>query len=444
MQPSEKIREYSKAVCGQIQWEKAHAVVSEEIENHLADQRDAYMADGADEAAATEKAIVQMGDPVAVGIQLDRTHRPRPQWGMLALAAVFICMGIALNIYFCWGTGHRWMLDLFLLQAFGLAAMAGAYFLGFTWTGRYPRLLFILLMAFFTAAFALREATNLWYYASFIMLLLPLGFAGLVYSLRNRGPIAILLCEAVFLAPVLLLFIIEEGWLRSQCVLYTAAALVTLCVAVSKGWFRVKKRSGYGLVFIPIAVTLLTALLIMSSNGRLERMWGTFHLPYKGDGSYGWEGYFNEIQAALAGSKFIGHGVMSDGSISGPGTGLMHMLTSLIFYTGWISVIPVFGLLLLFIVKGFRLCFRQKNVLGLLVSVSIMMTLTMQTICYVLLNFGLYLLSNISLPLIVQFSSWGYFVNMALVGLMLSVFRTGDAVRDRMIQKGRFIDAAGA
>ena len=444
MQPFERIREYSKAVCGQIRWKKAHAVVAEEIENHLADQRDAYMSDGADEAVAIDKAIAQMGDPVAVGIQLDRTHRPRPQWGMLAVAAVFICMGIALTVYFNWGSGYRWMLNLFLLQMFGLAAMAGAYFLDFTWLGRYPRILFLLLMAFLIVVFALREATSLWYYASSTILLLPLGFAGLVYSLRNRGPFTILLCEAVFLTPVLLLFIIEERWLRSQCVLYAASALVILCVAVSKGWFRVKKHSGYLLVFLPIAIMLLTELLTMSSNGRLERMWGTFHLPYKGDGSYGWEGYFSEVQAALAGSKFIGRGVMPDGSMLGVGVGLIHMLTSLIFHAGWITVIPILGLLLLFIIQGFRLCFRQKSIFALLVSVSVMMTLTMETVCYVLLNFGIYLFSNISLPLIVQFSSWDYIVNMALVGLMLSVFRTGDAVRDRTIQKGRFIDAAGA
>jgi hypothetical protein len=117
-------------------------------------------------------------------------------------------------------------------------------------------------------------------------------------------------------------------------------------------------------------------------------------------------------------------------------------VTSLIFYTGWISVIPVLGLLLSFIVLGFRRCLRQKSVPGLLVSVSVMMTLTMQIVCYLLLDFGIYLFSNLSLPFIVQYSSWHYIVDMALAGLMLSVFRTGHIVRDTAIPKRRSIGTA--
>ena len=441
MEPSEKIHDYANVVCGEIQWEKAHAVVSEEIENHLADQRDAYMADGADELAATDKAIAQMGDPIAVGIQLDRTHRPQPQWGMLAFAAIFICTGIVLNISGNWGFGYGWMLYLFIQLASGLAAMAAAFFFDFTWTGRYPRILLPLLMALFAAGIVISEAVGysfLWEYNS-LTLLLPLGFAGLVYSLRNKGALSILFSTAVVLIPVLLPFIAEVRWLRAQSVLYSLAAVVILCAAVSRGWFRISKRSGYWLVFLPFAVVLITALLIMAGNGRLDRIWNTFHLPYRGDGTYGWEGYFTETQAMLAGSKFIGHGVMPNGSAFSSGGG--GLLTGWVFDSGWITVIPVFALLLLFFVTGFRLCFRQKSVLGLLVSVSVMTTLAMQIVCAVLHDFGIYLLSGLPLPLVFS-SSPEFVVDMALAGLMLSVFRTGDVVRDRTIKKKRFVDAA--
>ena len=35
------------------------------------------------EDAAQAEAVRQMGDPVALGTDLDRIHRPRPQWGLL-------------------------------------------------------------------------------------------------------------------------------------------------------------------------------------------------------------------------------------------------------------------------------------------------------------------------------------------------------------------------
>ena len=38
-------------------------------------------------------AVEDMGDPVAVGADLDRLHRPRPQWGMLGLTLALLLVG---------------------------------------------------------------------------------------------------------------------------------------------------------------------------------------------------------------------------------------------------------------------------------------------------------------------------------------------------------------
>ena len=92
MLPVNKIHEFSKIVCGQIRWKRAHPVIMEEIENHIVDQRDAYIANGADETEATANAITQMGDPVDIGNQFDRTHRPKPQWGMISCCAFRLCV----------------------------------------------------------------------------------------------------------------------------------------------------------------------------------------------------------------------------------------------------------------------------------------------------------------------------------------------------------------
>ncbi|MBF4695783.1 permease prefix domain 1-containing protein [Fusibacter ferrireducens] len=69
MQAFDRIHEYSKLVCDQIRWEKAHEPVLKEIEAHITDQRDAYIEDGLETYEATECAIRQMGDPIMVGTQ---------------------------------------------------------------------------------------------------------------------------------------------------------------------------------------------------------------------------------------------------------------------------------------------------------------------------------------------------------------------------------------
>ncbi len=146
MTPFEKIQAYSKAVCGQIRWKKAHAVVSEEIENHLVDQRNAYMADGADEAAATDKALTQMGDPVAVGTELDRTHRPRPQWGMLTLTAMLLVIGLLIRVFLI-SSNEQWLAPSVISMIIGLGLMAAAYFMDFTLIGKHPKAFYFAILA---------------------------------------------------------------------------------------------------------------------------------------------------------------------------------------------------------------------------------------------------------------------------------------------------------
>lgn len=97
MQPYDEIKKYSEAVCEQIRWKKARTMIAEELENHIGDQRDAYMSEGKDEVMATHDAIAQMGDAVAVGIALDKTHKPKPQGALIILTFLLILTGAGVS-----------------------------------------------------------------------------------------------------------------------------------------------------------------------------------------------------------------------------------------------------------------------------------------------------------------------------------------------------------
>ena len=100
MNSSEQFKHYTEKVCEQIRWKKAHGMVAQEIENHLIDQKNAYMDMGDSESTAEEKALLQMGDPVAVGAVLDSTHKPAPQWGMMGLVMVLFLLGAVIQFLF--------------------------------------------------------------------------------------------------------------------------------------------------------------------------------------------------------------------------------------------------------------------------------------------------------------------------------------------------------
>ncbi len=75
--------EYLAAVQKQIRWKRAQKVVLEELRQHIDDQVDTFISQGMNRQQAIQHAIVQMGDPVTVGLELDRIHRPKTDFGLL-------------------------------------------------------------------------------------------------------------------------------------------------------------------------------------------------------------------------------------------------------------------------------------------------------------------------------------------------------------------------
>ena len=81
------IHSYLDTVSEQIRWQRAKSVVTAELERHLEDQRDAFAEEGY--TNPEEMAVEEMGDPVTVGTELDRIHRPKPQWGLITITVLF-------------------------------------------------------------------------------------------------------------------------------------------------------------------------------------------------------------------------------------------------------------------------------------------------------------------------------------------------------------------
>jgi hypothetical protein len=54
-----------------------------ELEDHLQEHTKAFIEEGLSPGEAEEKTVACMGDPAAVGADLDRVHRPRIQWSLI-------------------------------------------------------------------------------------------------------------------------------------------------------------------------------------------------------------------------------------------------------------------------------------------------------------------------------------------------------------------------
>lgn len=70
---------YLEAVAEQIKWRRARPVVTQELRQHLEDQRDAFAAEGQENPE--QLAVEEMGDPVALGPSWMDSTAPDPSGG---------------------------------------------------------------------------------------------------------------------------------------------------------------------------------------------------------------------------------------------------------------------------------------------------------------------------------------------------------------------------
>ncbi|HEX3037625.1 MAG TPA: permease prefix domain 1-containing protein [Oscillospiraceae bacterium] len=431
MQQPDKISEYLETVRQQIRWKKAQPILLEEIKNHIIDQKEALLAEGLDESTATDQAIAEMGDPVIVGEQLDRVHKPKPDWSLLILTGILLLVGLAFQSLMADGTS--WTLaDQLVNIGFSIGIIGAAYFIDFTIIGKYPKFIFfalcvIIIMCYFFTGRANRG--NIIY----LLLLMPTAFAGIVYSMRNRGYGGLVFCVVTFLIPAFLSMLVPS---YTVFFLLGVSCLTILTGAVLKGWFHVKKTFAMLILYIPIVAAMLISFFMVMNTNRLKVILNPALDP-KGEG-------FPTIviQKSLSCSRFIGRGLPTDLNVYDdvnfiPKFDNDYLLTYFIYRFGWIVLLGIIALFIVFIIRSILLCKNQKSVLGFLTSLAIIATFAMQCILYIVSNLGFLLFDPLSLPLI--FGNGMFLaVNMLLVGLLLSVSRTGAFARDTVGRENHY------
>ena len=106
-----------------------------------------------------------------------------------------------------------------------------------------------------------------------------------------------------------------------------------------------------------------------------------------------------------------------------------YLLTYLTYHYGWAVSGGLVLLLAVFLGLGFRKALKQKSIFGQMVSLTILCTFTAEILLYILANLGLWLIAPIALPFL-SYGTMQLLFNMALAGVLLSVFRTGEVYRD--------------
>ena len=434
----ETIRDYLDTVTAQIRWKRARAAAVRELETHLEDQRQEFQTEGHPPEEAERLAVEEMGDPVAVGTDLDRLHRPRPQWGMLAVTLALLLVGSYLR-YALTRVGEPWYdLDPFrcaLSAAAGAAALMGAYFLDVS------RLLYRARWVYMGAIAAgvlcllfSPNVNNASYFTRYIVLLYPAVYALWLYDCRGKGWRGLLAAVAGGLP--LTLICLAAPFMQGMVLLLVIGCFLLL-LAIWMDWFTVPRRQGLAAVGGLAAIMAGAVLWLLFAAGyNSARIQALLHPETDPMGS----GY-QSIMArwVLEASRLVGKGKdLSIQTVTLQGGELpMEMMlpewnhdffpTTMVYKLGWLPYLLLMAVLAALLLWILRRCACQRSQSGKLLALAVVGTLAVQSAFAVVLNLG-FVLFSAQLPLVT--GNLHSVADCALIGLALSAFRSESILRD--------------
>lgn len=430
----ETIQAYLEAVREQIRWKRARPVLIRELGQHLEDQRDAFVQEGKSPEEAERLAVRDMGDPVAVGTELDAVHRPRPQWGLLGLTIALAAAGAVLRLIFRQPYVREILVASRALASLGLgtAIMLGMYFLDISRLVRHARIVYIAALAAGAATLPITAAQGVAYYTQYILLLYPIAYAFWLYSWRNSG------WKGVFLSilgglPLALICSVVPSMTGLSLLLLSGLALTLW--AARGDWFGVGRWKGVCAVLILTFGGLAYLLIKGYLNSFFLRLMIALRpeLEKEHRGYMGWmlKMFWEDVPSLRRVSGEASMSVNAGARVFGAGQEMRpidfshdFLPASMAVAWGWVPLLllvaALAGLLLWLLVKGLR----QSYLPGRLVVLAVVLTLGLEALFSVALNLG-FVLFSASMPLVV--GNFQTVIDMALIGLALSVFR-GDSI----------------
>lgn len=431
------MEEYIKILIQQIRCKQARAAVAKEVQGHMEDMLENLIAQGMEEEEAKNKVLLEMGDPVEAGVALDRVHRPKIAWHMIALIGVLSLLGLGVQYMIsiqCPDDSFFSLPKQFMYLVIGFALMVGMYYLDYSFFGAYGKLLamgflgFMMLEVFFLGRGQVNGARIFLTGAGVVslpilMLLYVPMYAGILYACRSEGRKGIATAVIFLLLPV---------WLTGAmpCLSVAVILFVTLVlmfsVALKQGWFGKKyNKVFYGLwvavILAPPIVVVLGSRFHMFADYQIARLQAFIN---RTDG--GGAGYVNEqIRKLMENSQLIGNSSMTDTSTVLPNVSTDFIITHVVSYYGILSGVLVLAMMLFLVMQIFQITVRQKNQLGMMMGMGCGSLFGLLVLVYFLENVGALPYSYLYLPFFTSGGS-GTLITFLLLGIVLSVYKYQD------------------
>ncbi|MFD0618902.1 FtsW/RodA/SpoVE family cell cycle protein [Paenibacillus sp. GCM10027629] len=425
----EAVVEYLNQVCRQIKVKEVHRDIRMELLSHLSELVDDKMMEGLSQEVAIQQALVQMGNPVLLGKQLHTAHKPVMAWGLLALVAIFVGLGLlamyAMNFAIDRDYSGIFLSNQLFYVTIGMLVMVMIYFFDYRKWQRYSWWLYgvaiglmVLCQGYGRQMNGMKQFLSLpgGFYVNiyeFVPYLFIIAFAGNMVTTRKKYD-----GQQVNTWMTILFYLILPGYFYVTApsiagLIIHSSGIIVMHVCLSR---RVKLLLGSVTVFFMMG---LAALLFMHDKGyTITRISGWLNPMQDPSGS----GYFYiTISKVLRSAGMWGQGF-------GVRTKLLPNIQNdmlfpyLVYSLGW-----GFGLLLIILVcimlwRIVKLTLELMEPFGRALVIGLSSILCFKFFYNMLMSVGLLPITSINMPF-VSYGGTMMVVNLAVVGIILSVYR---------------------
>ena len=440
-------RDYLELLTSQIRCKKMCPVIAREVEEHIEDQKQAFLEEGMTEAEAEKSAVREMGDPVEVGVEMDQIHRPKMPWkAILVIALMEILSGIFAAFFLQQNENYGYVAGIRQIFRIAIAfpVMIIVCYMDYSWIGKHARLLtggYLLLLVLMRHFFALQVngATRWIGVGGFCVslslmswLFLPL-YGAVLYRYRGEGYGAVLKATVwmLLIAGILITCpdLVMAGTVGLSCIFM-------LMLALEKGWYQVavtKVMTGIGISVVGVPVGILAYFFFFGAEYQKSRILAMFTV----NKSEMMEGTtLGAVRELLSRCMAVGRASGVDRFWSGDCIrSADYMMLGIAGYFGILVMVLCIAVIAGLLCWFLRSALRQKNQLGMMMGFGCVMVLTIQFLLSLLANIGISGIGQCAWCLFFGYGRSGQMVSAVLMGILLSIYRHQNVTPELVVEK---------
>lgn len=428
--------EYFALIEEQIQCKKAMPMIQSELEAHIEDQKEFFLREGENEIEAEKLAVLEMGDPVEIGIRLDHIHRPKEDWVLPILAIGLAVFGIIMQCLIFPHMGNKVIAQEYpyktaVYNVIGIVIMLGVRIFDYRLLEKhiwkiYGAYLFggMIILLFFGRNNGTYIAGN------FVNMCFVPIFAVVIYHFRKEKIPGLLKSFGVLLIQIMLkTFVFSEFASSTFSVFYVMlfACFFTMLFAICKGIYggsRRKQLKIWGLIAIGAPSVILCDVFFGEAKIWITGMYYVERIRaflYPGEYGRDYNYTLNLARQQVAEARMFGSGTLGEfGNMSGAYSD--YVLLCAISYFGFGVAMILIIVVAVFLLRGLKISIYQKNNLGFLLGMSSSMVLILKSMIYIGANLGILPGSAIDMPFLC-FGLQHAVLNYGCLGILLSVHR---------------------